>query len=78
MGSRSGGRLGEDANPNGNRTGGRFLRLALFFTLLFLTLALFALGRFVDLGLLETNDVYRRKEDLKIPVSKLYDVMGIN
>ncbi len=68
MGSRSGGRLGEGANPNGDRTDDRFLGLALFFVL----------GRFVDLDLLEMNDVYRRKADLEIPVSKLYDMMGIN
>lgn len=73
MGSRSGGRLGEDANPNGDRTDDRFLSLALFFTL-----GVFVLGRFVDLDLLETNDVYRRKADLEIPVSKLYDMMDIN
>jgi hypothetical protein len=91
MGSRSGGSGGEDANPNGNRTDDRFLGLALFFTLaIFFTLALFTLalfftlgvffvlGRFVDLDLLETNDVYRRKEDLEIAVSKLYDMMDIN
>jgi hypothetical protein len=92
MGSRSGGSGGEDANPNGNRTDDRFLSLALFFTItlfltltIFFTLALFftlgvffVLGRFVDLDLLETNDVYRRKEDLEIPVSKLYDMMDIN
>jgi hypothetical protein len=86
MGSRSGGSGGEDANPNGNRTDDRFLGLALFFTIaLFFTLAIFftlgvffVLGRFVDLDLLETNDVYRRKEDLEIAVSKLYDMMDIN
>lgn len=74
MGSRGGGRLGEDANPNGDRTGDRFLSLALFFTLALF----FDLGRFADLGLLETNDVYRRKADLEIPVGKLYDMMDIN
>jgi hypothetical protein len=67
VGSRSGGRLGGDANPNGDRTDNRFLSLALFFTLS----VFFILGRFVDLDLLETNDVYRRKVDLEIPVSKL-------
>ena len=35
-------------------------------------------GRFVDLGVLETNDVYRRKVNLEIPVGKLYDMMDIN
>ena len=74
MGSRSGGIAGEDANPNGDRTDDRFLSLALFFTIALF----FVLGRFVDLDLLETNDVYRRKADLEIPVSKLYDMMDIN
>ena len=74
MGSRSGSRLGEDTNPNGDRTDDRFLSLALFFTLG----VFFVLGRFVDLDLLETNDVYRRKADLEIPVGKLYDMMDIN
>jgi hypothetical protein len=63
VGSRSGGRLGEDANPNGDRTGDRFPSLALFF---FTLGVFFVLGRFVDLDLLETNDVYRRKADLEI------------
>ena len=71
MGSRSGGRLGEDANPNGDRTDGRSLSLALLFTL-----GVFSV--LVDLNLLETNDVYRRKADLGIPVNKLCDVMDIN
>ena len=71
MGGRSGGRLREDANPNGDRTDDRFLSLALFFT----PGVFFILGRFVDLDLFETNDVYRRKADLEIPVSKLYDMM---
>jgi hypothetical protein len=55
-----------------------FFTLAIFFTLaLFFTLGFFfVLGRFFDL--LETNDVYRRKTDLEIPVSKLYDMMDIN
>jgi hypothetical protein len=86
MGSRRGGSVGEDANPNGDRTDDRFLSLALFFTiallftpaLLFTLGVFFVLGRFVDLDLLETNDVYRRKADLEIPVSKFYDVIGIN
>jgi len=38
----------------------------------------FVLGRFVDLDFLETNDIYRRKADLEILVSKLYDMMDIN
>ena len=66
MGSRSGGRLGEDPNPNGDRTNDRVFSLALFFTLG----VFFVLGRFVDLDLLETNDVYRRKADLEIAVSE--------
>jgi hypothetical protein len=74
VGSRSGGRLRGDANPNGDRTGDRFLSLALFFTLG----VFFVLGLFVHPDLLETNDVYRRKADLEIPVSKLYDMMDIN
>ena len=90
MGNRSGGSVGGDANPNGDGTDDRFLRLALFFTLaIFVTLAIFftlvlffalnvfVLGCFVDLDL-ETNNVYRRKTDLEIPVSKLYDMMDIN
>jgi hypothetical protein len=74
VGSRSGGRPGGDTNPNGDRTDDRFLQrlsLALFFTLG----VFFILRRFVDLDLLETNDVYRRKADLEMPVSKLYDMM---
>jgi len=43
------------------RTGDQFPGLTLFFVL----------RRFVELENLETNDVYRRKEDLEIPVSKL-------
>ena len=65
MGSRSGGRLGEDTNPNRDETENRFRRLIL---------ALFLLGRFVDLDLLETNDVYGRKVNLDIRVSELYDI----
>jgi hypothetical protein len=53
--------------------------LASFFTLaIFFTLDVFVLGRFVDLDLLETNNVYRCKTDLEIPISKLYDMMDIN
>jgi hypothetical protein len=74
MGSRSGGSVGEDTNPNGDRTDDRFLSLALFFAIALF----FVLGRFVDLDLLETNNVYCRKADLEIPVSKLYDMMDIN
>ena len=66
MGGRSGGRLGEDANPNGDRN----WFLSLFFFL--------AVGLFVDINPLETNDVDRRKADLEIPVSRLYDMMNIN
>jgi len=54
--------------------------LAFFFTLAFffvLTL-FFVLGRIVEPDLLETNDVYCRKEDLETPVNKLYDMMDIN
>jgi hypothetical protein len=74
MGSRSGGNVGEDTNPNGDRTDDRFLSLALFFftitlffviTVIFTFALFFVLGRFVDLDLLETNDVYRRKADLE-------------
>ena len=73
MGSRSGGRLGEDANPDGDRTDDRFLSLDRF---VILALFFFILRRFVDPDLLETNDVYRRKADLEILVSKLYGMMG--
>ena len=74
MGSCSGGRLGEDANPDRDRTENRFLSLDRFFIL-----ALFlVLERFVDLDVLEKNDVYRRKANLEIPVSKFYDMMDIN
>ncbi len=71
MGSRSGGRLREDANPDGDRTDDRFPNLDRFFVLV-----LFILRRFVDRDLLETNNVYRRKADLEILVSKLYDMVG--
>jgi len=72
--SRGRGRLGKDANPDGDRTDDRFLGLDRFFTLvLFFTLDV---RRFVDPDLLETNNVYRRKTDLEILVSKLYDMMG--
>jgi len=74
VGSRSGGRLGEDPNPNGDGTDDQFLSLALLFTLG----VFFVLGRFVDLDFLEANDIYRCKADLEIPVSKLYDMMDIN
>jgi hypothetical protein len=76
----SGGRLGEDANPDGDRADGRFLSLDRFFILvLFFTLdVFFTLRRFVDPDLLETNNVYRRKEDLEILASKLHDIMGYN
>ena len=72
MGSRGGGRLGEDANPNSDGTDDRFLSLYRFFIGVF-----FVLARFVDLDHLETNDVYRRKADLEIPVSKFCDTIGI-
>jgi hypothetical protein len=77
VGSCSGGRVGGDTNPNGDRTDDRFLQrlsLALFFTLG----DFFIVRRFVDLDLLETNNIYRSKADLEIPVSKLYDMMDIN
>ena len=74
MGSRSGGRLGEDANPNRDGTQDRFLILDRFFILALF----FVLGRFVDLDVLETNDIYRRKANLEIPIGKLYDIMDIN
>ena len=60
MDSRSGGRLGEDANPNRDGTDDWFLSLDRFFVL-----ALFVLGRFVDLNVLKTNDVYRREANLE-------------
>jgi hypothetical protein len=63
--SRSGGRLGEDANPNRDGTEDRSLSLDWFVIL----------GRFVDLDVLETDDVYSRKTNLEI---KLCDMMDIN
>ena len=59
-------------------TDNRFLSLDRFFILvLFFTLdVFFILRRFVDPDLLETNNVYRRKADLEILVSKLYVMMG--
>ena len=66
MGSSSG-TPREDANPNGDWTDDRFLSL---------TLGVF--GRFVDLDLFETDDIYRRKADLEILVSKLYDMTDVN
>lgn len=74
MGSHSGGRFGEDANPNRDGTEDRFLSQDRFFILALF----FVLGLFFDLDLLETNDVYRRKANLEIPVSKLCDMMDIN
>jgi hypothetical protein len=73
MDSCSRGRLRGDANPNGDRTGNRFLSLTLFFTL-----GVFFLGLFVLPDLLEMNDIYCCKADLEIPVSKLYDRLHIN
>jgi hypothetical protein len=67
VGSRSGGGLGGNADPNGDRTDDRFLSLTLPFTLG----VFFVLGRFVNLDLLETNNVYRCKADLEISVGKL-------
>ena len=66
MGSSSG-TPREDANPNGDWTDDRFLSL---------TLGVF--GRFVDLDLFEMDDIYRRKADLEILVSKLYDMTDVN
>jgi hypothetical protein len=63
VGSRSRGRLGGNADPNGDRTDDRFLSLTLG--------VFFILGRFVNLDLLETNNVYRCKADLEISVGKL-------
>ena len=77
VGSRSGGRLGEDPNPDGDRTNDRFLSLDRFFILvLFITLnVFFILRRFVNPDLLETNNIYRCKANLEILVSKLYNMM---
>ena len=67
VGGRSRGRLGEDANPYCYRTDIRFLNLdRVFILVLFLFLK-----RFIHWDFFETNDVYRRKTDLKIIVSKL-------
>jgi hypothetical protein len=73
VGSCSGGILGEDANPDGDRTNNRFLSLDCFFTL-----DVSVLRRFVDPDLLkfETNNVYRCKTDLEILISKFYDMIG--
>ena len=73
MSSRSSGRLGGDTNPNCDGTEDRFLGLDCFSTF-----ALFILGCFVNLDILETNNVYRCKANLKIPVGKFYDMMDIN
>jgi hypothetical protein len=70
VGSHGRGRLGEDANPNSDITDNRFLSLYCFFISIF-----FVLGCFVNLDHLETNDIYCRKADLEIPVSKFYDTM---
>ena len=74
MGSRSGGGPWEDTNPNRDGTDDRFLSLDRFFILALF----FVLERFVDFDVLETNDVYRRKANLEIPVGKLYDMVDIN
>lgn len=74
MGSSSGGRLGEDANPNRDGTENGLLNLDRFFILALI----FVVGCFINLDVLETNDIYRRKANLEIPVSKLYDMMDIN
>lgn len=37
----------------------------------------FVFGRFTNLDHLETNDFYRRKADLEIPVSNFYDRIDI-
>ena len=71
MGSRSGGRLGEDANPNDDRIDDQFLSLALFSTLGIF----FVLGRFIDLDLFETNDVYQQPFSLSRG-SRLCNRMG--
>ena len=61
VGSRSGGRLGEDANPNGDRTNDGFL-----VSLSSSPLGVFpVLGRFLDL--LATSDICRNA-DIEIPV----------
>jgi hypothetical protein len=74
MGNCSGGRLGENTNPNRDGTEDRFLSFDHFFILTLF----FVLGCFIDLNILEMDDVYHRKANLEIPVSKLYDMMDIN
>ena len=74
MGSSRGGRLREDADPNRDGTENRLLGLNRFFILALF----FVVGCFVNLDVLETNDVYRRKANLEIPTNKLYDMMDIN
>lgn len=75
MGSCGGGRLREDANPNSDRTDDRFLFLSLcrFFIRIFVFLR-----RFVDIKLLETNDINCRKANLEILMSKFHDTMDID
>ena len=73
MGSRSGGVTGEYANPDSYTTDVLFLGLNRFFILaLFIFLVLIC---FVDPDILKTNDIYGRKVDLEILVSKLYDMI---
>ena len=74
MSSGSGSRLGKDANPHCDGTEDRFLSFDRFFILVLF----FVLRRFSEIDGLETDDVYRRKANLEIPVSKLYDAMDIN
>jgi len=64
----SGGRLGEDANPNRYRTEDRFISLDRFLILALLRPRALR-------GVPETYNVHRRKANLEIPVSKLYDMM---
>ena len=60
MGNRGGGIIERDANPDSDGTEDRF---RVFFVI------------FVDFDPLETNDVYRGKADLEIPVSIFYGTM---
>ena len=79
MGSCSRGRVGEDTNLDSDRTDDGFIQvsLALFFTIALFTLTVFFIfRRFIDVDILEVNDVYCSKTDLEIPVSNLLQYIG--
>ena len=87
MGSCSGGRLGEDGNPTGDRTDSWFLILVLFalcFILAFFVSIeiFFVLGWFVNVStstlLKRTTSMVVFKADLESKVSKPYNMIDIN